>query len=302
MLVGIVDPSHKEMASDTSGRLPNWLPLDEALKRAEDGKWSPWPWELINAITQGYQNRDYISTSTLVSHCVRADVLKRKEDYVEDLASLYVPFRGTMVHQVLENYAHEGAIAEARFFTTIGGEQVSCSPDHLTATRLTDYKVTETPPQYNNPWANHAEQVQFNAFIVRNAEYFGDDQAPKTARFDRLPFDPRKDVAKELALVYLGPKFPKVLMVERTVDYFDIAKGKDVRGKRPYIMSDEDVLQVLEPRVAMFKKALEVYPEWPEGAEELWGGEPGYTCPGYPLCRLPNCIAKRYPRRLIWDR
>ena len=66
---------------------------------------------------------------------------------------------------------------------------------------------------------------------------------------------------------------------------------------------------VLEPRVAMFKKALDApYIEkngvrtlaWPEGAELLWGGEPGYECPGYPLCKLPNCLAKRYPTRLTW--
>ena len=303
MLVGIVDPSHKEMALDTLGRLPNWLPLDDALKAAEDGKWAPYPWEMLAAMFGLYQNRDYISTSTLVSHCVRADVLKRKEDYVEDLASLYVPFLGTLGHQVLENHAHDGAIAEARFFTSIAGEEVSCSPDHLTPTRLTDYKFTQTPPQYNSPWANHAEQVQFNAFIVRNAERFTPRGETLKLRLgpDMMPFDPRKEVAKELALVYLGPKFPKVLMVEKTVDYFDLAKGKEVRGKQPYIMSDEKVLAVLEPRVKMFKKALEVYPEFPDGAEELWGGEPGYTCPGYPLCRLPNCLAKRFPGRLIWE-
>ncbi len=160
---------------------------------------------------------------------------------------------------------------------------------------------------YNNPWANHAEQVQFNAFIVRNATGFtrAGREGVNEKQWNVLPFDPRKDVTKELALVYLGPKFPKVLMVERTTDYFDFVKGKEVRGKQPYIMSDEDVLKVLEPRVAMFKKALEVYPEWPEGAEELWGGEPGYTCPGTPLCKLPNCLAKRWSddpkkRRLVW--
>ncbi len=298
-LVGIVDPSHKEMARDTAGRLPEWLPLDDALKYAEDGKWSPWPYEIVRAMFEGYQNRDYISTSTLVDHCVRSDVIKRKFDYVEDLENLYVPFRGTMIHQVLENYAHADAIAEARFWTTVAGVEISCSPDHLTAQRLTDWKVTENPPQYNNPWPNHQEQVQFNAFIVRN--YESADRA-------NFPFDPHEGV-KELALAYLGPKKVKVLLVERTTDYFDFVKGKEMRGKQPYIMSDEDCLKVLEPRVEMFKRALaSPYIEkngvrtlaWPTGAEELWGGEAGWECPGYPLCRLPNCLAKRYPNRLTW--
>ena len=297
MLVGVVDPSHKEMASDTLGRLPNWLPLTDALEASKDGKWSSWPYELVSAMFSTYQNRDYISTSTLVSHCVRADVLKRKEDYVEDVESLYVPFRGTWGHGVLEAYAHEDSIAEARFFTTVAGTEISCSPDHLTRTRLTDWKNTENPPQYNNPWPNHQEQVQFNAFIVRNMEKveWGTSLVPEL-----LPFDPRKEVVKELALVYLGPKKVKVLMVERTTDYFDFVKGKEMRGKQPYIMTDDEVLAILEPRVKMFKRALEVYPEWPEGAEKLWGGEAGWACPGYPLCRLPNCIAKRYPNRLTW--
>ena len=36
-------------------------------------------------------------------------------------------------------------------------------------------------------------------------------------------------------------------------------------------------------------------------AEDVWGGEPGYACPGPPLCRLPDCLARRYPHRLLWD-
>ena len=294
-LVGVVDPSHKEMARDTQGRLPNWLTLADALDAARDNKWSPWPWELMNAMFSAYQERDYISTSTLVDHCVRADVIKRRMDYVEDLQSLYVPFRGTDLHRVLEVAAHPEAIAEARFFTTVAGLEISCSPDHLTRTTLTDWKFTENPPQYQYPWRNHTEQVQFNAFIVRNSTHsdWGTGQD--------FPFDPTVDVATELHVVYLGPKFVKSLTVEKTTDYFDIAKGKEVRGKVPDVWSDDKVLGIIEPRVEMFQRALDIFPEWPEGAEELWGGEPGYTCPGYPLCRLPNCIAKRYPGRLTWE-
>ncbi len=293
-LVGVVDPSHKEMARDTQGRLPNWLTLDEMLKAAEDSKFSSWPYELVRAMFAGYQERDYTSTSTLVDHCVRSDVLKRKEDYVEDLQSLYIPFRGTNKHRLLEENAHPEAIAEARFFTTVTGQEISCSPDHLTRTTLTDWKFTESPPMYNDPWRNHTEQVQFNAFIVRNSTY--SEWKDNTEDF---PFDPTKEKATELRVVYLGPKFVKSLTVEHTVDYFDLAKGKEVRGKRPDVWSDDKVLGIIQPRVEMFQRALDVYPEWPEGAEKLWGGEPGYQCPGSPLCKLPNCLAKRYGR-LTW--
>ncbi len=296
-LIGVVDPSHKEMARDTQGRLPNWLTLTDALDAARDNKWSPWPWELLNAMFASYQNRDYISTSTLVDHCVRGDIIKRKEDYVEDLASIYVPFRGTNLHGVLEMHAHEDTIAEARFYTEVAGQTISCSPDHLTRTTLTDWKFTENPPMYNYPWRNHTEQVQFNAFIVRNATVM---EHEGRKGWTNRPFDPRKEKATELRVVYLGPKFVKSLTVESTKDYFDIAKGKEVRGKQPDVWSDAKVLDILEPRVMMFQHALDIYPEWPEGAEELWGGDASYQCPGTPLCKLPNCIAKRYPNRLVW--
>ncbi len=294
-LIGVVDPSHKEMAKDTQGRLPNWLTLDEMLKASENGKFSSWPWELVQAMFSAYQERDYISTSTLVDHCVRSDVLKRKEAYVEDLSSIYVPFRGTDLHRVLEVHAHPEAIAEARFFTTVAGQEISCSPDHLTRTTLTDWKFTENPPMYQYPWRNHTEQVQFNAFIVRNTT--GWEWQGKTDGF--LPFDPREDKATELRVVYLGPKFVKSLTVEHTVDYFDVVKNKEVRGKKPDVWSDDKVLGIIQPRVEMFQHALDIYPEWPEGAEELWGGEPGYRCPGTPLCKLPACLAKRIDR-LVW--
>jgi hypothetical protein len=304
-LVGVVDPSHKEMARDTLGRLPEWLPLDVAVAQARETgtKWSPWTYELMSAMFALYQERQSrISATSLVDHCTRADIIKRKADYVDDLENIYVPFRGTMLHKVLEDYGSDDALVEVRFFTDVGGVEISCSPDHLTRDTLTDYKVTENPPRYNNPYTNHSEQVQFNAFICRNATAWrrSGEALEGTPDFSRLAFDPREHPVKKLVLLYLSPKYPKALLVEKTVDYFDIVKNKEVRGKRPYVMTDDRVLDILEPRVAMFKAGLEAYPDWPDGAEKLWGGEPGWACPGYPLCRFPNCLAKRYPRRLTW--
>jgi hypothetical protein len=310
-LVGVVDPSHKEMARDTLGRLPEWLPLGEALHEAEvnSTKWSPWTYELMHAIFEEKQERyKSISASSLVDHCTRADIIGRMADYVDDLENLYVPFRGTMIHRTMELYAHDDTIAEHRFFTTVNGIEISCSPDWLTRTTLGDYKVTENPPAYNNPWTNHQEQVQINAFITRNATSYsppgyGPREMHKWDGHDGstpLPFDPRAHPATKLVLVYMGPKKPKTLLVERTTDYFDFKKGKDVRGKQPFVQTDEQVLEYLAPRVEMFQRALEVFPEWPDGAEKVWGGEPGWTCPGYPLCKLPNCLAKRWPGRLMW--
>ena len=304
MLVGVVDPSHKERASDTMGRLPNWLPLDEALEASANPKWAPWTQPLLRAMFAEHQERDYISTSTLVTHCPRAEVIKRKFDYVDDLSSMYVPFRGTAVHTLMEKYAGPDDIPEARFWTEIDGVEISCSPDLITADGgLYDYKVSENPPMYNSPYRNHTEQVQVNAFIVRNRTRW---QGSGFAGGEAVP-----DITR-LGLVYMGPKQPKVLMVEETQDYFDFAKGKDVRGKQPAVWSDERVLDLILPRLEMMELALHSpYVEKageplkmlaPLGMADLWGGDDTFRCPGAPLCLLPNCLAKRYPDRLIWDR
>lgn len=305
-LVGVVDPSHSEMARDTMGRLPNWLPLDEALAAAEDPKWAPWTQVLLRGMFAEHQERDYISTSMLVSHCPRAEVLKRKFDYVDDLESMYVPFRGTMVHRTMELYAGPGDIAEQRFWTTIDGIEVSCSPDVITAEgTLYDYKVTDSPPMYY-PWTNHTEQVNINAYIVRHAE------RSTWVKVPTMEPAPVPDI-KRVGLVYMSPKQPKVLIVEKTEDTFNAKTGKFGRGKVSYVWPDSKVEKLVKPRLAMMQAALaepaitstdtgEKFLHLPEGAQELWGGDNTFRCPGAPLCRLPNCIAKRYPDRLIWPR
>lgn len=303
-LVGVVNPSHKEEARHTMGRLPGWVTTERALELALDNpKWSPWSWELLNALFSEYQERaDNISTSSLVSHCPRGEVIKRRMDYVLDLQEMYIPFRGTMVHRTLEKHAHPDAIAEARFYTEVDGITVSCSPDHLTRKVLTDYKVTENPPQYQYPWANHTEQVEFNAYIVRNALSFDfpdDPWGTKRTEWELLPFDPRMETAEHLALVYLGPKMPKVLEVMRTENVF--RGGKVKKARVPDVWDNKRVLALMRPRLEMFNLALQTFPDWPAGAEQLWGGSKGWECPGAPLCKLPNCIAKRYPDRLMWE-
>jgi len=306
-LVGVIDPSHKAQSESWGkpGVLPPWVSLDAALEAAKtDVKYSPWTYELMRAMFDEVQERgDHISVSALVAHCPRAEVLKRKEDYVTDLKDLYIPFRGTMVHRTLEHAASADAIAEARFYTSLDGIEFSCSPDLLTRTTLYDYKVTETPPSYNYPYVHHKEQVQFNAYVVRNWtkwEPAGWKPGGEPIFFFP-PFDPREHPVKHVVVVYLGPKFVKSLEVEKKDEVFDKKTGKFKSATVPFVWSDKLVLKELKPRLAMLKEALEVYPEWPTGAEEVWGGEPSWLCPGPPLCFLPNCLARRYPSRLIWE-
>ncbi len=309
-LVGLIDPSHTEdRKRQKPGRLPAWLPTADTLAALEGNppKWAPWTWELADAMLSEYQDRgDRITVSALVSSCPRSEVIKRKEDYVADFRDLYIPFRGTMVHRTLEYHRNPAAIAEARFYTTVDDVEFSCSPDLLTARVLYDYKVTETPPAYNYPYTNHKEQVEFNAFVTRHAEKW---DLPKGVT--SLPFDPRENPVEHVAVVYLGPKYVKVLEVEHTVEVFTM-KGTFKKQAQPFVWPDPYVLKVLRPRLHIFKAALESYPAWPEpwidpkddkeySAEQVWGGEMDWDCPGPPLCYLPDCLAKRWPNRLMWD-
>jgi len=318
-LVGVVDPSHSTSERDKGmpGVLPPWVTVEESLERVQASvKWAPWTFELLSAMYAEFQERgDRITSSALVSACPRAEVMKRKADYVDELSNIYVPFRGTMVHRTMEYHADENAIAEARFYTTIDGIQVSCSPDLLSTTVLDDYKVTETPPMYNYPYVHHKEQVEFNAYVARHAEKW---DLPKGRT--SLPFDPREHPVKAVRVIYLGPKFVKVLVIEKKEEVFDGKTGKFKKTQVPFVWPDKLVLKVFRPRLHIFKNALDSYPEWPEPwvdvedinkktgeprvytAEELWGGEPEWRCPGPPICNLPNCMARRHVNRLMWPK
>lgn len=308
-MVGVIDPSHYERRHHKHGRLPRWLTIDEALAQAfqENPKWSNWPFELMNAVIGEHQERgDRLSVSLLTGGCPRSNVLERKEDYIANLDDQYASLRGTMVHRTLESYTRPGGIPEARFYVTVDGIELSCSPDLLTETTLTDYKVTENPPSYSYPYRHHTEQVQFNAFIARHAEKWDLPEG-----MTDLPFDPREHPARQVAVVYLGPKGPKILTTERKEVYVTPA-GVEREGNRPYVWSDEEALEELRPRLHIMENALRDYPDWPEPwtdvetgkvwtAEEVWGGSPGWKCPGPPLCNLPADLAKSYPDGMWWE-
>lgn len=310
-LIGVIDPSHEKAQKDFGkpGVLPAWVELSEALDAVRSSvKWAPWTYELLHAMFAEHQERDYISSSMLTSACPRAEVIKRSVEYVSDLTDLYIPFRGTMVHRTMEYHAAEDSIAEARFWTTVDGVEISCSPDLLRPDALFDYKVTEVPPMYDYPYVHHKEQVEFNAFICRHAERW---QLP--AGRDFMPFDPRENQAKHVVLVYMGPKFVKVLEVEKTEEMFDGKTGKFKKAKVPFVWPDKLVLKELRPRLHTLELGLQAYPDWPAPwtdpetkktytFESVWGGEPGWGCPGPPLCNLPKCLARRYPHRLTWEK
>jgi hypothetical protein len=306
-LVGIIDPSHQERKEDEPGRLPRWYPREELLERfiTAPPKFAPYTYEIVNAALDQWQDRDYISTTMLTGGCARSKVLERKEDFILGLDDLWAAFRGTQVHRTLEFYDRPSALAEARFFTTIripGADvEVSCSPDLVVEepASVVDYKAPvddRSIPVYGYPWHSHVDQLQFNRFIVNHAERWDLREG------DALPWDPRALVFKHLYVVYLGTRGPKVIEVQKSIEV-TFKNGNQGNRKVPDIWDDEEVTDHIVPRLHAMSLALESYPVWPDGLEEMPGfeGEAGWRCPGKPWCRLPDCLAKRYPNGMMWE-
>lgn len=313
-VVGVLDPAHDERKALRSGRLPKWLSLDEIREEARvaDPKWSPWSYELVTAALGEIEERGTnISTTALTSPCPRSVVLERKESYVVTLDELWRAFRGTMVHYVLEDSAREGSIAEVRFFAPIyGDEMISCKPDLVTADgTIWDYKNTAEVPRYNYPYTGHTEQLQFNRFIIEHSVRWEKDDKPVD-----LPFDPRHMEWSHLAVMYMDLDGPKPLEVLAPVQIPKKDGSGTYTRRKPDIWDDEKVLwgwkdyegvdvAGLVERYKAMRNALDMYPDWPSGLEEVWGGEAGWACPGYPHCPLQSkCLASRYPAGLIWER
>lgn len=304
-IVGYVDPSGKDPLPDP--RLtPPWLTEEELYQKlASDvpGE-SQWTLEMARAAISVLQDRgDMISTTALVTGCPRSEIIARKEEYVADLNDLWAAFRGTLAHRSLELAADAGNIAEVRFFTTVDGIEISGQPDLLTPTALLDYKVpakqTSVPMSYM--YHSQAEQLMVNAFICRNATRWDPEDV-------QLPFDPREVKPDVVEIVYIGPEKPKIIVYKES-ETVTTASGGTKRVRLPVIWDDAQVLEMLRPRLHLFKNALDSYPDWPEPwldpaterewtAEEVWGGEPTWECPGWPECKFVTCLAKR--KKLVW--
>lgn len=305
-VIGYVDPRHKVREAEIDGLAPPWLTPEELLQQSRF--WTPkesvWTHEMIAAAIGEAQDRDYISTTMLVGGCPRSKVLERKEEYISSLDGGQASLWGTLIHRTLEGSARPGSIPEARFFTELEGMKLSCSPDLITAEGdLYDYKFSEEAPPFNYPWRGHTLQVMYNAFIVRHAT--GSD-SPQFITRD-VP-----DI-KSCTLVYITPRrAPKPITLEKKQPTWG-KNGKEVWKNQPYVWSDEEVLEGhdnshpnepgLVERLQAMKQGLEEYPTLSPEVAKVWGGPNlDWRCPGKPYCSLPNCLAKRWPGGLRWDR
>jgi len=146
-----------------------------ALQLAKDRHGAfPYPYPLLKGIVDAVQNRgDYIS-ATSVLHCLRADYMKRKEDYYSTVESMYPSFRGTLFHGLLEKNAPDNARIEEKVKRTykgieIGGtfDSLLCFPDADEKKYIIqDWKTTDNLPKYDSPYSSHVVQVNLYRWLL----------------------------------------------------------------------------------------------------------------------------------------
>jgi hypothetical protein len=198
-----------------------------------------------------------------------------------------------MVHRILENLARPNALAEWRFYAEVDGEVISGSPDLVTDDTIWDWKTTENPPQYNQMWPDHKLQLNINRFCFNNATKW---DAPDGQDPNAIALDPHNTRISHLAIVYLGPKGPKIVETEASIQIPNRTRPGMHKKNIPEVWDDATVLAELRPRIEAWQSAWAAYPNWPKGLEDYpgWDGPPEWNCPGIPLCYFPNCLAKRW--------
>lgn len=105
------------------------------------------PRSLVNAVervTGRYDNEGADLSVTQLADSPRVvQLLKRHGDKIEyDISELFYQFLGTVVHNMLEEFAPEDALVEERMHMDVGGVHLSGQIDLFEDGVLTDYKLT----------------------------------------------------------------------------------------------------------------------------------------------------------------
>jgi len=282
------------------------LPMGECLKCAATRN-NPchFTHEILSAMygkeaTMGAGARgDGISTTRILSKCVRSTVLEAKVPYALYPQEMWAGFRGTMAHAVLEGNMAPGDWGEVRCIAEVPGlrnQFISCMPDLVSpaAGILWDYKTTtnDSMPKYGDPWPDHEMQLQVNRWIIDNARWEGQGRPVDNGEDGYLPnpewqlFDhPRPEVWEELRIVYLTDKTTATYAVTKSIDVPKVSGVGTKKARVADIWSDEQVLDFLVPRYEELRHWLSVFPEEvPPVPDDLAArGRRGFPCDWCPV-------------------
>lgn len=137
----------------------------------------PYPYPLLKGIVESIQNRGEYISATSILHCLRADFLKRTNDYYVTVESIYPAFRGTLFHGLLEANAPKNARIEEKVLRTYKGVEIGGTFDSLLVFEeeeadgrrkyvIQDWKTTAELPKYDSPYSSHLKQVNLYRWLL----------------------------------------------------------------------------------------------------------------------------------------
>lgn len=252
-------------------------------------------YELLASVYATVQERDYISTTTLISKCLRREYLKRTEGYVNEPKDLWAAWRGTMFHGQLEKFFGPGAIPEARFHAELSElGPLSGSPDLYTLSGiLYDYKNTKSIPRYGKPWEDHVQQLNINRWLVDHAHtvqldlrmegvenFITDEHDQNYYWYDLTNPDVRPFFVpyewQALIIVYMDENGPAPMTVTKSIQVPKVGGVGTKAARVPEIWDDEYATEFIREHYAVASKALD--------GGQLPDIPPGYEHQAHPLC------------------
>jgi len=262
------------------------ISIEDARERlAKRGDREPYTPELFEAMIGTRQERDYISTTSLTTKCMRQNSIQRLYPYAEEMSKMWASFRGTMFHGQLEKNVTPGAIEEPRFHVDldIDGEKLhlSGSPDLVDPNVgiLYDYKFTKEAPRFG-PWKEHVAQCNINRWLCDHAEYMewrGERWTPdeKDPRYFRRDANKKDKVLvrpmdwQGLTIVYMDDKGVTPYLATKSIQV-PKASGEGTKAARVAdVWDDQTVEDIIYGKYPEAHDALTLgnIPPAPEGWE-----------------------------------
>lgn len=238
MQIGWVDPSTGER-----------LEFREALEIARDhGEWAGYPYEVLLGMQKNLSKvRPRRITVTTLLGCPRKVHLERDAEFFADPAKNYPAYRGTIIHQMMENAKTPGATVEQRIERVFEGTTISGQIDWFKVmkakngkTLLRDYKSTDDLPRFNTAYSSHRQQVNLYRWL--------------------LDLDPEET---ELEIVYISMNGVKIIPLS--------AGGETRTGrKKPvHVWTDDQVEDFIRERLRLLDRPEPLpYKQVPD--EDLW--------------------------------
>lgn len=247
--VGWYDPDSKRRGT-----------FEEILEEAAmHGDAMGFPYEVLIGMKEQVtkERPDAITVTSLLSN-PRHVKLERANDYFADPNNNFATFRGTIIHNILEELGDEDSTVEERISRTYKDVPISGQPDTVRVRHtngrilVRDWKSTKALPKYDNAYTNHQQQINLYRWL--------------------LGLDPEQT---DLEIVYVSMEGVKIVPLKHG--------GKSPRGRAitEQHWNDEKVEAFIDSRLTLHQvEPILRYEDVPE--EDMW--QCGYS-PVENLCR-----------------